>query len=231
MVRKILEQMDIKFPESLIQILEEHSQKKKLSDSKKKELVEPVAELYKANAIEFGEAVGTVAAQSIGEPGTQMMMRTKHYAGVAMEVTRGLPRLIEIFDARSIPSTPRMEIYLTPKNAKDNDKAHLCANKIVTTTIGQLAKSIEIDFASARVGIKFDTSKLRARGIELKDTVKLLKKEIRYKMEIERDTLFVYARKPSAAALYSLKDKVKGARLTGVSGIAHAVLQKTTRNS
>ncbi len=54
-----------------------------------------------------------VAAQSIGEPGTQMTMRTFHYAGVAeIDVTLGLPRLIEIVDARREPSTPMMTIHL-----------------------------------------------------------------------------------------------------------------------
>ena len=54
-----------------------------------------------------------IAAQSIGEPGTQMTMRTFHYAGVAeINVTLGLPRLIEIMDARKEPSTPTMTVYL-----------------------------------------------------------------------------------------------------------------------
>ncbi|MBI5046854.1 hypothetical protein HZC07_03940, partial [Candidatus Micrarchaeota archaeon] len=46
------------------------------------------------------EAVGVVCAQSIGEPGTQMTMRTFHYAGVAEHVPTGLPRLIEIVDSK-----------------------------------------------------------------------------------------------------------------------------------
>ena len=55
------------------------------------------------------EAVGITTAQSIGEPGTQMTMRTFHYAGVAtVNVTQGLPRVIEIVDARKSPNTPTM---------------------------------------------------------------------------------------------------------------------------
>ena len=69
--------------------------------------------------MEPGEAVGIVAAQSIGEPGTQMTLRTFHYAGVKEQnVTLGLPRLIEIVDARRIPSTPIMTIYLTGEHAQ-----------------------------------------------------------------------------------------------------------------
>ncbi len=69
------------------------------------------------------EAVGIIAAQSIGEPGTQMTMRTFHFAGVVeMNVTLGLPRLIEIVDARRIPSTPSMTIYLTKEYKNDGEK-------------------------------------------------------------------------------------------------------------
>ena len=59
------------------------------------------------------EAAGIITAQSIGEPGTQMTMRTFHYAGVAtVNVTQGLPRIIEIVDARKVPNTPTMIIYV-----------------------------------------------------------------------------------------------------------------------
>ena len=53
------------------------------------------------NLVEVGEAVGTIAAQSIGEPGTQLTMRTFHTGGVAGDdITRGLPRVEELFEAR-----------------------------------------------------------------------------------------------------------------------------------
>src|SRR3989344_2734672 len=72
-----------------------------------------VARLHlKDNKTVPGEAVGVVTAQSFGEASTQMVLRTFHHAGVAqMQTTLGLPRLIEIFDARKTPSTPLMEIY------------------------------------------------------------------------------------------------------------------------
>ena len=58
--------------------------------------------------IELGEAVGVIAAQSIGEPGTQLTMRTFHQGGIAGEdITHGLPRVVELFEAR------------TPKGAAD----------------------------------------------------------------------------------------------------------------
>src|SRR4029453_17857669 len=53
-------------------------------------------------AAEVGDAVGIIAAQSIGEPGTQLTMRTFHTGGVAgADITHGLPRVVEIFEARN----------------------------------------------------------------------------------------------------------------------------------
>ena len=52
--------------------------------------------------IELGEAVGVIAAQSIGEPGTQLTMRTFHTGGIIGEdITHGLPRVVELFEART----------------------------------------------------------------------------------------------------------------------------------
>ncbi len=66
--------------------------------------------------IEPGESVGIVSAESIGEPGTQMTLNTFHFAGVAeMNVTVGLPRIIELLDARKKPATPMMQVFLNKK--------------------------------------------------------------------------------------------------------------------
>ena len=70
-------------------------------------------DLYNKAQVEPGQAVGIITAQSIGEPGTQMTLRTFHFAGIReRNVTLGLPRLIELVDARKKPVTPTMDIYL-----------------------------------------------------------------------------------------------------------------------
>ena len=81
-------------------------------------------ELYDKSRVEPGQAVGIVTAQSIGEPGTQMTLRTFHTAGIAEKnVTLGLPRIIELVDARKKPSTPSMDIYLDKSIRSDLEKA------------------------------------------------------------------------------------------------------------
>src|SRR3990170_587417 len=103
----------------LLDQLKQNLAKTKLSKKGVDKAVTLTAQQYKRALMEPGEAVGIVAAQSIGEPGTQMTLRTFHYAGVKEQnVTLGLPRLIEIVDARRIPSTPIMTIYLTGEHGE-----------------------------------------------------------------------------------------------------------------
>src|SRR5512138_2588711 len=100
---------------------------------------------YEHSRVEPCEAVGVVAAQSIGEPGTQMTMRTFHYAGVAeINVTLGLPRLIEIVDARRVPSTPMMTVYIEPEFSGNVDVVRKVASHIEKTTLLDIA-DIETD--------------------------------------------------------------------------------------
>ena len=104
--------------------MRKHLGDKTITDAQFKEILDRVNKEYQSTRIEPCEAVGVIAAQSIGEPGTQMTMRTFHYAGVAeINVTLGLPRLIEIMDARKEPSTPTMTVYLEPEYGVDRDKA------------------------------------------------------------------------------------------------------------
>jgi len=78
-----------------------------------KESEQKLKERYEKMQYEPGEAIGIVAAQSLAEPATQMTMETYHQAGGAqVSLTAGLPRLIEIVDARRNPKTPAMEVFL-----------------------------------------------------------------------------------------------------------------------
>ena len=76
---------------------------KKISEAKLKKILEETVIQYNKMLVQPGESVGLVAAESIGEPGTQMTLNTFHFAGVAeMNVTMGLPRIIEILDGKKI---------------------------------------------------------------------------------------------------------------------------------
>src|SRR3989344_7089442 len=100
-------------PVPIIENIKKIAEKYKLTDAKLKQVLDRTRKAYHNKKIEAGEAIGIITAESFGEPSTQMVLRTHHLSGVSeMNVTVGLPRLIEIFDARKEPSTPIMEIYL-----------------------------------------------------------------------------------------------------------------------
>jgi DNA-directed RNA polymerase subunit A" len=105
------------------------------------------------------DPVGTVSAQSIGEPGTQMTMNTFHYAGVAeIDVTQGLPRLIELVDARKTPDTPMMTVHLEGEYATDREKAHEVVWSIEATRILALGDvSTNVADMLVRIDLNDDT--------------------------------------------------------------------------
>src|SRR3989339_420305 len=88
-----------------------------------------VSQIHKNGQIAPGEAIGIITAQSFGESSTQMVLNTFHMAGVAeMQVTSGLPRIIEIFDARKTPSSQKIEIVIDKKGLK---QTHTTIKKVV----------------------------------------------------------------------------------------------------
>src|SRR3989344_5566313 len=116
-----------KLEKEVIEISKEH----RLNEQKRKEVLNRVKEEYENAKITPGESIGIITAESFGEPGTQMTLNVFHFAGVAeMGVTLGLPRLIEIFDARKEPSTPRTEIYLKRGWGKDKEKVKLVSSQL-----------------------------------------------------------------------------------------------------
>jgi len=119
-MEKIMEEYADKLPKRVLEDIKEYVEKKgSINTAKLRKILDATVEEYNSAKVQSGEAVGLISAESIGEPGTQMTLNTFHFAGVSeMNVTVGLPRLIEIFDARKNPSTPKMEIYLKPKYAK-----------------------------------------------------------------------------------------------------------------
>src|SRR3990167_6088723 len=115
----------------------------------------------KDDSVPSGEAIGVITAQSFGEASTQMVLSVFHHAGVAqMQITLGLPRLIEILDARKQPSTPLMEVYLEKDNNNEKD-ARIIAEKIKEVRLKEITSEIRIDFSSKKVEITLDSRALK----------------------------------------------------------------------
>jgi DNA-directed RNA polymerase subunit A" len=127
------------------------------------DITEAVESKYLQTRVDPLDPVGTVSAQSIGEPGTQMTMNTFHYAGVAeIDVTQGLPRLIELVDARKTPDTPMMTVHLEEEYASDREKAHEVVWQIEATRILALG-DVSTNVADMLVRIDLNEETLEER--------------------------------------------------------------------
>ena len=187
------------------------------------------------------EAAGIITAQSIGEPGTQMTMRTFHYAGVAtVNVTQGLPRIIEIVDARKVPSTPTMIIRLMPDKNSPEEAQKLAASLEITTTAN--IAQIETDVAQRRLVLKLNKGNLKQKnmtGMEVKDKLeRALRLYVQADKEKNPGTLTIIPgvhneedlaelqdNPPSYTMLLQLEEKIRDMRLKGIPSIERANVQ------
>lgn len=188
-----------------------------------------VVSSYERSLVEPGEAVGTVAAQSIGEPGTQMTLRTFHYAGVAeLSVTQGLPRLIEIVDARNNPSTPTMKLYLDPSLSDDRNAARRVARNIEMVLVESVASNISIDLLRQAIDVRLDPELMDDKGLTVDQVAEAIQSKIKTKGEVEigDNTVFVYPANETLADLQRLSEKIREVRVKGISDVTHVVIRK-----
>lgn len=104
-----------------------------------RKFLESVRDKYNLAITEPGTAVGAVAAQSIGEPGTQMTLKTFHFAGVAsMNITQGVPRIVEIINASKNISTPVITAEII--NNTSMEYARKVKARVEKTTLGEVSE-------------------------------------------------------------------------------------------
>ena len=235
----------IKFSQQTIHDLTEAVHNRDMAKLTKKQAEALVAEAGKAREmalIDPYEAAGIITAQSIGEPGTQMTMRTFHYAGVAtVNVTQGLPRIIEIVDARKVPNTPTMTIRLEDEKSQSADAAKKLAAAIEITTTVNIA-DIDTDVAQRRLVLKLKKGNLKQKGMTPAEVKDKLERALRLYVEAdkeknpstltlipgiqtEEDMKTLAENPPSYTELLQLEDKIRDMRLKGVPNIERANVQ------
>ena len=111
-------------------------------------LIDTVVLTYKKAIVAPGEMVGMIAAQSIGEPTTQMTLNTFHFAGVASKsnVTRGLPRIEEILSLSENTKNPSCTVYLFPSEEQDQENAKTLMHKLEYTKLRDIVDTVKICF-------------------------------------------------------------------------------------
>lgn len=235
-VLDILGGMKKVIPRQVVWDLVDKTRGLKITKKQLAEVVRRTVERYEVHRIDANESAGIVSAQSIGEPGTQMTMRTFHYAGVAeMNVTLGLPRLIEIVDARRLPSTPLMEIHLRTKAAKDVNRVREIAQEIEMTKLEDIA-DIEADMVNMRVLVYPDAGKMKSRGVKADDLEQKLKKFAKVE-DVKRtvggetktvDAFGIESGEPSFKKLQRLVETVRATKVKGIDNIKRAIIGRPT---
>ena len=230
------ENQNIDFPDSYISDLSKAYVKNDLTDDELEKLIRKLKQAYDRAHVEAGEAVGTVAAQSVGEPGTQMTMRTFHYAGVTeLNVTLGLPRLIEIVDARKDIATPTMDIYFDEERRNDEEFVRTLANQIGKSTVNDILKDFNLNYGTMEVEAVLDSKKIEEKRLDRDEIDAAIGKAFK-KAVINGDEITISSAKSDKSEskfeireLRLLADKVRDLQISGIKGIGKVIIRKDDR--
>lgn len=190
---------------------------------------------YAKAKIEPGSTVGAVGAQSIGEPGTQMTLKTFHFAGVAsMNVTLGVPRIKEIINAAKVISTPIISCKLVTCGSEAS--ARIVKGRLEKTHLGDVAAVLEEAWAPeyTYVGIIVDVQSIQKLQLELTlDDIKWAIVRAK-KLKIKQESIIIISKKnrlriyvDGADKYYRLRDLKRALPdvvVKGVPSIARAVI-------
>jgi len=194
---------------------------KKISNERLRRILEKVKGEYLNIKIEPGECIGLVSAESIGEPGTQMTLNTFHFAGVAeMNVTMGLPRIIEILDGRKAIKTPMMEIYLKKPYSEGKNIKEI-AFSIKETRLKDILEELSMNITEMNIEFKADKVKMREMKVTDSMILKAISKGVKGSVRQKKD-IFVIKPKVKEEELneiYRIKEKIKDIYLKGVKGV------------
>jgi DNA-directed RNA polymerase subunit A" len=197
------------------------------------EIAQAVETRYIDTRVDPLDPVGTVSAQSIGEPGTQMTMNTFHYAGVAeIDVTQGLPRLIELVDARKTPDTPMMTVYLDDEYAENRELAHQVVWNIEATKILALG-DISTNVADMVVQINLNAETLLERwptyddaGVVASEIADTIEDALGVKTRREGTLIEFGPESPSYRRLLQLVEELRDIVFKGIEEVSRVVIRK-----
>tara|TARA_Y100000310_G_scaffold29912_1_gene28422 strand:- start:241 stop:1386 length:1146 start_codon:yes stop_codon:yes gene_type:complete len=213
---------DVAVPGSLLSEVKEAN----LSDLKEKNVLKALADEYDKMKIKPGESVGLVAAESIGEPSTQMTLNTFHFAGVAeMNITTGLPRIIEVLDGRKNLATPMMDIYLKKPYSQGQDIKKI-ALSIKETHLQDVSTEISINLADSRIEVFVDDAKLSEIGMSKQVLFSTLKGEVKgLSVDLRKDFISfkVKNKEEGINAIFKMKEKIKTLVIKGIKGISQVL--------
>ncbi len=215
-------------PVSVMREIDDRVKKYSLDSAEKQKLISIAENTYLKNRVEPGEAVGIIAAQSIGEPGTQLTLRTKHYAGAAeVSVGSGIQRVEEIVDGRSKSKYPTMSIYLKEEFRKDKEQVQKFANILIDIRIGDVIK-VEEDLTKNKITITINEKEIKSKSVDRADLIKKMEKYMKAKPK-EKNGVFEFTSKDSLLKGRKNLNKLISTRIQGIRGIEKTIVAEENK--
>lgn len=223
-----------KLPQTIKENFKKEIAKRKLTKEQMKKVLDKLQQEYKAAKIHPGEAIGIITAESFGEPGTQMTLNVFHFAGVAeVAVSSGLPRLIEIFDARKEIKTPMMEIFVKKEYCKDPNKVKKIATSLKEIKLRELAEDFIINVAKLQIEVNLNAKRLREIGVSIPEIIEALKESLKgVEMRQGKEKIFLTpkVKEEELFELYKLKEKAKESYVHGIRDIRQVLPVKSQQS-
>ena len=225
-MEKIFKEYEDKLPLSIIDEVKANLPKD-CSEDRLKRIMENVQREYIDALAAPGESVGVISAESIGEPSTQMTLNTKHFSGVSeMNVTTGLPRLIEVLDSRKTLSSELMHIYLK-KPYSEGKGAKEVSEKIRELTLNDVMKEIKTDLSKGVLEIVLDKDVVKKLDIKVNKIVDVLRKGLKgFDVELAGNILIKAGKDKEIIGLYKIREKLKSLHVYGIKGISQVLVVK-----
>ncbi len=217
---------DSELPRRLKDRVYETLEAKDVTAEQVQDIVSAVQSEYVETRVDPLDPVGTVSAQSIGEPGTQLTMNTFHYAGVAeIDVTQGLPRLIELVDARKTPDTPMMTVHLEGEYATERERAHEVVWNIEATKILALG-DVSTNVADMRVQIDLNEDTLEERMITAEEVADIIQDSLGVETVQQGTAVEFGPEEPSYRDLLQLVEELRDITFKGIEEVSRVVIRR-----
>lgn len=230
MVNEVIKKYEGKVPAPLLDEVVKQTKNEKLTKAQLTKVMDILLEKYEFSKIQPGEAIGIVTAESFGEPGTQMTLRTFHFAGVAeVNITLGLPRLIEIFDARKQPSTPLMTIFLKKPFNKEEKHLERIIAQIKEIKVNEIMTEISINLLKLEVELVLNKKRMKDLGVNEDEVLKAIKESLKTIDVTKQENVYLLVPKNKEGglpSLFTLKEKTKEILVKGIKGIKEVLPKK-----
>jgi len=221
--------MNAEIKESVLKRFKEKVDKLDKTKKEKDEIMKIAETRYDNMLYDAGEAIGVVAAQSVSEPATQTTLKSYHRESSGLNIIQGLPRVIEVLDARKNPETPTMKIYLLDEFNNKNSARKIASN-IKETKLKNIISVDSINLADMSIEIQLDPQKMKDLELEEEDIIKNIKKKVRNieASTTEKNVIVIEPKKAGTSVqdLQRTRMKVRETHAKGLPGIGYCIVEK-----